>query len=256
MRGHLARLIVRALLGSCVLFVVLAPAAQPLVASEDAQATSRSSLVLIDDNEDDEDQTLDEFVDEVTVAINEYWRSELRKMGRSYRDPKLVRAAYNQRVRSRCGNSRGSDHSYCPIEETVYVDWDSDDETSFESLWDDERYFVIVTTMGHEWGHHVQNLLGLFDDERDESGSAVTRARRSIAIELQADCLMGAFARSYARANDWVERVDLEDAMDDTEESGDDPDTPMRQRTHGTPKQRLDAFLQGYRASTPRTCGI
>jgi uncharacterized protein len=201
------------------------------------------------DNELDEDgDSLDEFVDEIEEAANEFWAAAFKAAGKPYRAPTLVKAASDQRIRSTCGNSRGADHSYCPEDEAVYLDWDSDGETSIVNLWDDDRSFVIVTTMGHEWGHHVQHLLGVFDVPDADA--------RNVEFENQADCLMGIFANAYGKTSDWVTRADLRDAIADTVESGDDPDTPTDERTHGTPDQRVEAFLRGYRARSMSACGL
>jgi predicted metalloprotease len=199
-----------------------------------------------EDEEFDEDgDSLDEFVDEVIEAAGDFWTGVFKERGKRYHPPSVVKAASDQRVRSKCGNSRGAEHSYCGTDETVFLDWDSDDETSIVNLWDDDRSFVIVTTVGHEWGHHVQKLLGVFDIDT-----------RSVEVENQADCLMGLFARSYAKSSDWVGRADLKDAIQDTRDSGDDPDTPARERTHGTPEQRVDAFMRGYRGKSVSACGL
>ena len=137
---------------------------------------------LVGDNDEDDEQSLDEFVDETIALSNAFWAERFREIGKPYRAPKVVNAHEGQRITSQCGNSRGSEHSYCGRDETVFLnwDWDTDNDISFETLWADDRSLVIVTTVGHEWGHHVQQLLGIFniDDQ-------------SVATENQADCLMG-----------------------------------------------------------------
>jgi predicted metalloprotease len=127
----------------------------------------------------------------------------------------------------------------------LYDDNDEDEETSIVNLWDDDRSFVIVTTIAHEWGHHVQHLLDVFDVNT-----------RSVEVENQTDCLMGVFASSYAKSSDWVGRADLRDAIRDTRDAGEDPDTPTRERTHGTPDQRVEAFLRGYYGKGLTACGL
>ena len=204
--------------------------------------------VLADDDDDYEE--LDAFVEEVVTAANEFWDASFKQMGRRYSPPKLVEASVDDRIRSKCGNSRGADHSYCPAERTVYVDYDSDDIDSFVSRWDEDQSLVIVATIGHEWGHHVQELLGLFPDDEDDD------VEHGIQVELQADCLMGAFIRSYARAVDWVARSDIRDVIQSTGEVGDDPDLPRREMTHGTPDERVAAFQTGYQSGDVRACGI
>lgn len=108
---------------------------QPSVPAASAVSAASASY---DDNDEDE-ESLDDFVDEIEEASNVFWADILKARGVSYRPPKLVRAGSDQRVRSKCGNSRGVEHSYCADDETVFLDWDSDSETAFETLWDDDQ---------------------------------------------------------------------------------------------------------------------
>jgi predicted metalloprotease len=220
-----------------------------------APATVVSAAPAYDDNDNDDDEefeedgdSVDELVDEVADAANELWDAVFKERGKRFIAPRLVKASADEKIRSKCGNSRRASYSYCPADRAVYLDWDSDDETSIVNLWGDDRSFVIVTTMGHEWGHHVQNQLGVFD--------VPDAASKSVQFENQADCLMGIFANNYAKTSDWVTRADFRDAIADTVESGDDPDTPMSERTHGTPDQRVEAFLRGYWAKSLSACGL
>lgn len=195
-------------------------------------------------DEEDEDD-LESYVEEVVAAADEFWRDQARRLGFRYTTPEVRSVAHDERVRSQCGRSRGTNHSYCPAESIIYLDYDADDE-SLEDLWENEKPFVIVTIVGHEWGHHIQNILGIFDDA----------SKTSVDFELQADCLMGVFTRAYQRDSDWVERRDVRDAILSTTESGDDEDTPRSEMTHGTADQRLAAFFRGYRSGTVQNCGI
>lgn len=196
---------------------------------------------------DNDEQSLDEFVDETIALSNAFWAERFREIGKPYRAPKVVKAHDGQRITSQCGNSRGSEHSYCGWDETVFLNWDmdTDNDISFESLWDDDRSLVIVTSIAHEWGHHVQQLLGIFNI-----------SDQSVATENQADCLMGVFIASYNQSSDWVTRSDMRDAIEDSRDSGDDPETPVTERSHGTPEERVEAFMRGYRGKTMASCGI
>lgn len=199
---------------------------------------------------DPADQELDEFVDEVVGDLDTFWATAFAEFGRAYTPPKFVKAPAHKRIRSKCGNSRGADHSYCPSDWTVFADYDSDDEESLVSLWDDERPLVIVGTLGHEWGHHVQWLLGLMTDDDEDEGE------QSIATELQADCLMGVFVRAYADRSEWVERSDLRDLERDVKDSGDAKSLDRDEMSHGTGRERLGAYRAGYQAATLQGCGI
>ena len=53
--------------------------------------------------------------------------------------------------------------------------------------------------VAHEYGHHVQNLLGINEQMRQAQQNDPSRANQySVALELQADCLAGAWARDAA----------------------------------------------------------
>ena len=67
---------------------------------------------------------------------------------------------------------------------------------------------------------------------------------------------MGMFIASYNQLSDWVTRADMRDAIEDTRDSGDDPETPAVERTHGTSEERVEAFMRGYRGKTLVSCGI
>ena len=211
-----------------------------------------ASQVTDEDDEDDEEedgQSLDAFVQEAAISLNTYWGALFQASGKEYVAPVLVAAASDERVNSKCGRSRGVNHSYCPADQTVFLDYDSDSPYSLETLWDDERYLVIVSIMAHEWGHHIQNVLSLYADDKNNP-------RTSVDIELQADCLDGMFVRTYGRAVDWVQKADLKDTLDLTREVGDDPRTPANEMTHGSPDQRVNAFQSGYGATGLAACKL
>src|SRR6266496_1487469 len=79
---------------------------------------------------------------------------------------------------------------------------------------------------------------------------------RPVEVENQADCLMGIFSNEDARTSDWVRWADFRDAIKDARASGDDPDAPTAEHTHGTPDHRVEAFLRGYRAKSLSARGI
>ncbi len=212
-------------------------------------ASSAGELIAVAAQDDEDDEELEDLVEEAEELLNVFWGTIFSAAGVNYPPPKLVVAEYDQRVNSRCFKSRGVSHSYCPADRTVYLDYDNDDDYSLETLADDERHLAAVLIMAHEWGHHIQNILGLFTDDQDNP-------RATVDVELQADCLAGLFIRAYAKASDWVERADLEDTLDLVREVGDDPSLPKSQISHGTPNQRAASFQRGYRADALAACGL
>jgi predicted metalloprotease len=208
----------------------------------------------LEDGDNADERELVAFIDDLALEIDDFWKEQAPALGVAYRSPVFKKIGYRKRVRGACGKSRGVDTSYCAAEWTVYVDWDSDYDDSILSLWEDGDEIAIMLTLAHEWGHHVQNLLGLLDDERLSDIQDDGRLS-DILIEDQADCLMGFFAR-HARRQGWVERGDLEHMLQNSRESGDAPDTPDNERTHGTPDERAAAFMSGYAAIDAHACGL
>lgn len=93
----------------------------------------------------------------------------------------------------------------------------------------------LEMTMAHEWGHVVQ--FGT-----DATTVAERTGELVIDTELQADCFAGAWygdARPDGPVNLALRSVRLTGDLPDTPR--DDPDA------HGTPDERAEAFLDGYR---------
>lgn len=83
---------------------------------------------------------------------------------------------------------------YCPTDNGIYLDTSFFDELAnrFGAKGDFARYYVVA----HEFGHHIQNLLGTSDQVRraqQAAGEAEGNAL-SVRLELQADCYAGVWA--------------------------------------------------------------
>ena len=128
------------------------------------------------------------FASTVLGSNNDLWSRVFSQNGIQYREPKLV--LFRSAVQEGCGvaTSAAGPH-YCPADQTIYLDETFFDElqTRFKAQGGDVAEAYVIS---HEVGHHVQNLLGVFDqiDPRDNEDS--------IRAELQADCFAGLWANS------------------------------------------------------------
>jgi predicted metalloprotease len=100
--------------------------------------------------------------------------------------------------------------------------------------------FAVAYIVAHEYGHQVQDELGLFE-----------RGYPTKSLELQADCYAGAWARSADDANR-LDEGDVDEAIEAALAVGDfDPGNPGH---HGTPEERAHAWQAGFEAGGPAAC--
>jgi predicted metalloprotease len=192
-----------------------------------------------------------DFVRAVLGSTEDIWAAVLPASGRRYVPPKLV--LFSDAVESACGFSDAAvGPFYCPSDRRVYLDLSFFRELAqrFGAPGDFAQAYVI----GHEVGHHVQNLLGI--SERVESErSAASRAEGnhiSVETELQADCLAGVWAFHANQTRHLLEPGDVEAALRAASAIGDD--TLQREArgrvvpdsfTHGSSAQRVHWLRAG-----------
>ena len=128
-----------------------------------------------------------------------------------------------------CGPA-GPEHLafYCPAEEAIYYSPAGLDEHC-RRIGD----FAPIVVMAHEWGHHLQTLLGI-----DPSPGNT--------FELQADCLAGAYA-SDAGQRGLLDPGDITEAVAMAATVGDPLGLPQDELgAHGINDDRITAFMRGY----------
>jgi predicted metalloprotease len=200
------------------------------------------------------------FVASVLGSTEDAWREILPQQARiRYRDPKLV--LYENRVESACGlSSSAVGPFYCPGDEKLYLDFSFFRELSseFRAPGDFAQAYVI----GHEVGHHVQNLLGTMDKVNSfQQRAGETQANRaSVMLELQADCYAGVWA-NWAQRKGQLEAGDIDEALRAAQAVGDDSIQKRAQGyvvpdsfTHGSSAERGQWFTRGFQSGDMRQC--
>ena len=170
-----------------------------------------------------------QLVNFVVGDLDQFWRQNLRSLGRSYTSPRSV-ISYTRPLNTACGPTYKNNAAYCVLSHSIYYD-----SSFLRDIYDDEGDFAVVTVLAHEWGHLAQANMGITLDPR----------YFTIQKELQADCFAGAYARAAGQRG-MLEDGDLREGVTNLFRSGDRAGTPWFDRdAHGTPQQRASAFIIG-----------
>jgi uncharacterized protein len=206
----------------------------------------------------EEERQLADFIGFVVDDVQDSWARSFAEAGRRYEPTKLV--LFRQATRSGCGAaSAATGPFYCPADRKVYLDLSFFRElrSRFGAPGDFAQAYVIA----HEFGHHVQTLLGISGDVRRAEQENPDEANElSIRLELQADCLAGVWGHSAYEDNQ-LEPGDLEEGLGAAAAVGDDriqqqagAEVNPETWTHGASEQRVDWFQRGFESGDVNTC--
>ena len=197
-------------------------------------------------------------------SIQAFWSDQFARSSRTYE--RAQTNFFSGGVQTRCGNATSAvGPFYCPADGQVYIDL-----TFYQEL--EQKFgatggpFVEAYILAHEYGHHVQNLLGTSDRLGQEAGPA----SGSVRLELQADCYAGAWANhaqtvptgSGQPLITGVTQEDVNAALDAAARIGDDyiqselggGHVDTTQFTHGSSAQRQKWYTTGYETGDPARC--
>jgi predicted metalloprotease len=204
-------------------------------------------------------------IDLVTNSVQNYWSQALEEQaGRPYQDTRTVK--YSGQTSSGCGTaSSAMGPFYCPNDTLVYIDKSFMAEMLQGQLGAKGGPFALAYVIAHEYGHHVENLLGVLGQVRTQKGPKSD----SVRLELMADCFAGMWARSAQETTDASGQKIIEDltqddiarAIDAAQAVGDDR---IQKRatgrvspegwTHGSSEQRVHWFNVGLKEGSLQAC--
>jgi predicted metalloprotease len=189
-------------------------------------------------------------------SLRDYWSDAFAAGGQQFVEPEMV--LFTDSVSTQCGAATSAvGPFYCPLDQTIYLDLGFFDEleTRFGA---EGGPFAEEYVIAHEYGHHIQNLLGSLDAGRDAGAEG-----GAVRTELQADCYAGVWGGNAVDTGFLQPLTDeqIGQALNAAMVIGDDriQETTQGQVnketwTHGSSEQRQHWFSVGLQEKTANAC--
>jgi predicted metalloprotease len=196
-----------------------------------------------------------QFARRIIGSAEDVWSPLLRQRGVNFTPATFT--AYDNATPTGCGTGQSSAGPfYCPSDAHIYLDLNFFGELSqrFGAPGEFARAYVIA----HEYGHHIQNILGVMDRRGGPSRGADSA---SVRTELQADCYAGVWAYHANQQFAILQNGDVEGALRAATSVGDDTLQKENQGyivpdsfTHGSSAQRVRWFQRGLGGGQIEAC--
>ena len=193
------------------------------------------------------------FVSQILAGTEDVWDQLFKEYNLgTYRKPKLK--IFKNSTKSGCGSANASTGPfYCTADETVYIDLSFYDQMERQLKAGGD--FAYAYVIAHEVGHHVQNLMGILDQERQAEARYPQKANElSVRLELQADFFAGIWAHYDNERYNSLEAGDVEEGLNAAAAIGDDRLQMQSQGytvpetfNHGTSAQRSRWLMKGLK---------
>ena len=197
-------------------------------------------------------------------SVQAYWAQALPTYGRQYQLANTI--LYSGQTRSACGTASNQvGPFYCPVDKLVYIDSSFFAELQ-QRFGSDGGQLAKEYVVAHEYGHHIQDILGILGRAQQDPQGAQSG---SVRLELMADCLAGTWVRHAVETKDAsgtpflkpITQQDITSALSAASAVGDDRIQKSVQGratpeswTHGSSAARKKWFTTGYTSGALSQC--
>ena len=202
----------------------------------------------------------------VENSLYDYWSATFPEVTGGKQFSAASMQTFSGAVNTACGQATSQvGPFYCPPDQTMYLDTTFFEQVLQGALGGPNGAFVEPYVIAHEYGHHIQNILGTMSRVRTQQGPRSDAVR----LELQADCYAGLWARAATRTQDAdgnvliteITEQDVREAIAAAEAVGDDRIQQKTQGqvteeswTHGSAASRVKWFQTGFSTGDIRAC--
>ncbi|MFC4009643.1 neutral zinc metallopeptidase [Nonomuraea purpurea] len=146
-------------------------------------------------------------------CADRFWAARFAAAGLRYTSPEVTVTTGTDSV---CGKINSNGAHYCPEQRAIAI------RIMKHDLRDPFR-MNIAHSVAHEWGHHVQQLVGVLDAQNALYWPASDDARKLLShrLEMQAECFAGVFYSATIESikpgldwDEWIEAVRMADESD------------------------------------------
>ncbi len=201
-----------------------------------------------------------DFARRVIGSAEDVWQPLMQQQG--VRFTYATFTAYDDATPTGCGTGQSSAGPfYCPGDQHIYLDLAFFNELS--QRFGVSGQFARAYVIAHEYGHHIQDLMGTMDRRGSMGSYGPQRGADSDSVrtELQADCYAGVWAFHANQQFSILQNGDLDGALKAASSVGDD--TLQKENrgyvvpdsfTHGTSAQRVRWFQRGLEGGRIDAC--
>jgi predicted metalloprotease len=195
-------------------------------------------------------------------VANTVWKDEFARRGLSFRTPRI--AFFSSQTQTGCGPASAEvGPFYCPPDQEIYFELNFLQE--LQDRFGAQGEFAQAYIVAHEYGHHLQTLLGTEPKVRAAQERNPGQANQySIALELQADCYAGVWSTLADKSDKNginLTQNNIDEAVNAAQAVGDDRIQKKVQGrvnpeswTHGSAAQRKQWFLTGAQSANIDSC--